>query len=317
MSARPRSGFALLAALALLVTISIVALEINVAARPRRLAVAGTAERSHALAAATAGVEHARALLVRLDPHPPGRLTRGPALAPDPWGPADGIVIGPIALEDATYRVELHDPYARLPLNAASEAQLRRLFIALRVDAHRADMLAQAIADWRDPDQLRRANGAERGEYLRAGRPLLPEDGPFGDLQTLRFVVGMTDSLFDAVEPYLTTIGDGGVNLNAAPRPVLLALPGITEECVGLILRERAAGRRITDMVRLGDRLSPAARQQLRAAMPLLRNVVTLETHELQVTSEGWRPGGTRRVRVDALISRNAQDRVVWQRALP
>ncbi|HEX2779107.1 MAG TPA: hypothetical protein VHM30_06395 [Gemmatimonadaceae bacterium] len=317
MRARARHGFALLAALALLVTISIVALELDVAARPRRLAAAGATERVSALAAATAGVEHARAMLVRLDPHPPGRLTREATPALDPWGPADGMVIGPVALEGMSYRAELRDPYARLPLNAAGEDQLRRLLIALRIDAHRADMLAQAIADWRDQDQLRRANGAERAEYLRERRPLVPDDGPFAELQTLRFVMGMTDSLFRAVEPYLTTVGDGGVNLNSAPRPVLLALPGMTVETVGYILRERAAGRRITDIMRLGDRLSPGARQQLRAAMPLLRNVVTLETRELLVTSDGWRPGGGTMVRVEALISRNAEDRVVWQRVLP
>ena len=312
-----RRGFALIAALALLVTIAVVALELDVTARPRRLAVAGAAEHAAALAAATAGVEHARAMLVRFDPQPLGRLTREPLRVPDPWGPLVGTTIGPAATGEAHYRVALEDPYARLPLNSASEAELRALMIALRLDARRADRLAQAIADWRDRDELRRSNGAERADYLRAGRPVLPEDGPFGSVETLRFVIGMTDSLFAVVSPYLTVVGDGGVNLNVASRPVLLALPGMSEVSASAILRLRANGGRIADLDRFIQDLPGGARQRLRAALPQLRNVLTLETREMHVSSVGALPGSPIRVRVDAIISRDAQDRVTWWTASP
>ena len=317
MSGPSRRGFALIAALALLVMISVVALELTVAARPRRLAVASSAERGAGLAAATAGVEHARALLLRLEPRPAGIPARAMPRALDPWSSAVGLVIAPVNLGAFTYRVELRDAYARLHLNGASEDQLRRLLLALRIDSRRADRLAQAIADWRDPDEFRRANGAEREDYLRAGQPLLPDDGPFASVATLRFVFGMSDSLAGALQTYLTVTGDGGVNLNAAPRPVLLALPGMTEESVSLLLRERTAGRRVTDLARFIDALSPGARQQMRTAMPVLRSIVALETREIQVTSEAWQPGGATRVRVDAIISRDAEGRVIWRRVSP
>ncbi len=317
MRSSPPRGFALIASLALLVMISVVALELTVLARPPRLAVAASAERGAALAAATAGVEHAHALLLRLEPQSPERSRRGPPRTSDPWLPAVGTTIGPAKVGDFTYRVELRDAYARLHLNGAGEDQLRRLLVALRVDTGRADRLAQAIADWRDPDQFRRASGAERDDYLRAGQPLLPDDGPFGSVAALRFVVGMSDSLADALQPYLTVMGDGGVNLNAAPRPVLLAVPGMTEESVSLLLRERAAGRRVTDLARFIETLSPGARQRMRAALPVLRNIVTLETREMLVTSEAWQPGGVTRVRVDAIIARDVEGRVIWRRVSP
>jgi general secretion pathway protein K len=174
MSGPSRRGFALIAALALLVMISVVALELTVAARPRRLAVASSAERGAGLAAATAGVEHARALLLRLEPRPAGIPARALPRALDPWSPAVGLVIGPVNLGAFTYRVELRDAYARLHLNGASEDQLRRLLLALHIDSRRADRLAQAIADWRDPDEFRRANGAERED---SGRWPLRERG--------------------------------------------------------------------------------------------------------------------------------------------
>ena len=65
--ARDRRGFALLAALALLVAISMVALELATAGRARRLAAANALEHAAASAAAQAGVEDVRARLVRLD----------------------------------------------------------------------------------------------------------------------------------------------------------------------------------------------------------------------------------------------------------
>jgi len=293
-----RHGFALIAALALLVLVSVVALELGASARPRRLAVASGLERIAATAAATAGVEQARALLMRLEPLAPGRLTRDPSRTPDPWAPAIGMVIGPRTAGAYSYRVVMRDAYARLNLNGANEDQLRRLMAALRIDAGRAGRIAAAIADWRDHDQLRRTNGAERDDYLRAGLPVLPGDAPFASTGELRFVYGMTDALCDSIEPYLTVAGDGGVNLNAAPRPVLLALPGMTEEAASFLLRARAARRPVTDLNTFVESLSGGAQQQLRAAMPYLRNVVTLETREMLVTSEASQPGEAARVRV-------------------
>lgn len=317
MRRTPRRGFALIAALALLVLVAVVALDLSATARPRRLAVAGGLERVAGTAAATAGVEQARALLMRLEPLAPGRWTRDPSRTFDPWRPATGMVIGPRSAGGYSYRVEMHDAYTRLNLNGASEEQLRRLMAALHIDARRAERIAAAIADWRDHDQLRRTNGAERDDYLRAGLPVLPADAPFASTGELRFVSGMTDALCDSIEPYLTVAGDGGVNLNAAPRPVLLALPGMTEEAASFLLRARAAGRPVTDLNVFVQSLSSGARQQLRVAMPLLRNIATLETREMLVTSEAWQPGGVTRVRVDAVVSRDADDRVIWRRISP
>lgn len=312
-----RRGFALMAALALLVLVSVAALELSVIARPRRLAVAAGAERIAATAAATAGIENARAFLLRLEPVTPGRLTRDPSRDPDPWRVANGMVLGPAEAGAYTWRAELHDPYAQLNLNGASQEQLRNLLLALHIDARRADHLAAAIADWRDHDQFRRVNGAERDDYVRAGMPVLPTDGPFPAVSTLRFVLGMSGALCDSVSPYLTVIGDGGINLNTAPRPVLLVLPGMSEEAVAALLRVRSGGRRLTDLDAFVESLPSGARQQLRAGVPRMRSIVTLEIREMAVSSEAWAPAGITRVRVDALISRDADHRVTWRRVSP
>lgn len=313
---RSRRGIALFTALALLVLISGAAIELTAAAKPRRIAVAAILDRAELDAAATGGIEHARAQLGQLTRVGALQSLRDPTRVLDAWTAADRIVVA-ASLGDLDYRVELHDAGARLNLNVAAEDQLRQLFVALRIDARRADRLAQTIADWRDGDQLRRANGAERSDYIRDGRAMLPDDGPFANVAMLRFVMGMTDSLYRLVLPYVSTVGSGRVDLNSAPRPVLIGLPGMTEETVAALLRYRQQGRRVASLDRFADELSPSARQRLRAAMRQLQAMTVLEPREIHVASDAWRRGTTTRLRVDAIVSRDDEGRVVWRRVSP
>lgn len=313
---RARRGMALFTALALLVLISGAAIELTAAAKPRRLASAALLDRAELDAAATGGIEHARAQLAQLMRVGALQSLRDPARVLDAWAAADGMIVA-ASLGELDYRVELRDAGARLNLNVAGEDQLRQLFVALRIDARRADRLAEAIADWRDGDQLRRANGAERSEYVRDGRAVMPDDGPFATVAMLRFVMGMTDSLYRLVLPYVSTLGSGRVDLNSAPRPVLIGLPGMTEETVAALLRYRKQGRRVTSLDRFADELSPAARQRLRAAMQQLQAMTVLEPREIHVASEAWRRGTVTRLRIDAIISRDDEGRVVWRRVSP
>lgn len=313
----PKRGVALLTALGLLVLISVVALEWTAAAKAQRLTIAGTAERIQLEAFAMGGVEHARAHLSELLRVGPMQSLRDANRILDAWGAAEGSVIDSDPGGELRYRVELHDVGTRLHLNAASEDQLRALFLALRIDARKADRLAQAIADWRDADQMRRVNGAEQADYLRDGRAMLPDDGPFASVAMLRFVMGMDDSSYRIVSPYLTVFGSGRIDVNAAERPVLLGLPGMTEESVALAIRYRQQRRRITDLNRFADELSPNARERLRSAMPALQIAAVLEPREIHVASDSWRARSNVHVRVDAIISRDEEGRVVWRRVSP
>src|SRR5688500_17847294 len=108
-----------------------------------------------------------------------------------------------------------------------------------------ADELAQAIMDWRDPDDLARPRGAEREAYERRGRLALPANGPFREVEELLQVEGMTPERFAKVRPYLATRGTGVVNLNSADEPVLRALPGMTDAMVARLLAMRSQGQRL------------------------------------------------------------------------
>jgi len=47
--------------------------------------------------------------------------------------------------------------------------------------------------------------------YLKKGLLALPANGPFRQVAELRMVSGMTQEIYEAVAPYLTTYGDGTV----------------------------------------------------------------------------------------------------------
>lgn len=296
-----RRGFALIAALWLLTAISLVALDLSLRARDHRRSAANVQEDAVARGAADAGVAHARALLERrlLVARRSGEDDWG-----DPWSRLDRVLPDSVPLSGAAYRVQLRDAGAALHLNRAGEDELRRLLTALRVDAGAADRIAQAAADWRDADALRRPRGAERAEYVKEGAAVLPADQPFRDVAELRHVRGMTDEIYRRVSPYLTVRGSGQVNLSSAPREVLLALPGMTEESVVLLLRMQRAGTTLSSPAALGEQLSPGARAIFERDLPRLMARATTETREVEIRSSGWVNGGRMRPVQEALAVR-------------
>lgn len=314
-----RRGFALVATLWLLVALTSAVLEVSLTARTRRLAAANTLEAVSSRAAARAGLDHARARMATILARS-GTLSAAlpPEARLDPWRDPAELLPDSLLLGEARYAVRLRDAGAALHLNRASEDELRRLFLALRVDAGEADRLAQAILDWRDADDLRRARGAERDDYLGESRAELPRNGPFASLDELLAVRGMTAERFAAVRQYLTLLGTGQVNLNAAARPVLLALPGLTEEAVAVLLRRRQGRRPVRSVQELTLELSPPARRAIEAELPRLLSRATFETREVEVESEGWVAGSPVRVRAEGLLVRTndvvflVQTRVEW-----
>ena len=120
-----------------------------------------------------------------------------------------------------------------------------------------------------------------------------------------------TDELKDLVDSamlgLLTVDGPGSVNVNAAPAPVLAALPGMTGEAAELVLYRRSVGRLIEGLDALAGALSPAAREALLASYAELARTVTFAAPQLVVTAEGWvteqgARNSTLRARVEVLV---------------
>lgn len=68
-----------------------------------------------------------------------------------------------------------------------------------------ADQVADALLDWRDPDDLVRSDGAEKGFYQQEGLPYEPADGPFKTLNEVLLVRGVTPELFWGNAPVIAS----------------------------------------------------------------------------------------------------------------
>jgi general secretion pathway protein K len=108
------------------------------------------------------------------------------------------------------------------------------------LDDATASQVLDAIQDWRDPDDLRRANGAEAAEYESAGRHYKPANAPFETVAELQRVLGVTPALYAQIADGLTVYSHAqGVNTQYAPRAALLAMPGATPEMVDMYIAQR------------------------------------------------------------------------------
>lgn len=99
---------------------------------------------------------------------------------------------------------------------------LRRLLIALELDPG----IAEAIADWIDPDmEPRGLYGAEDGEYVGRTPPYLAANRPLVSISELRLIKGMDEESFDRLAPYVCALPNATpINVNTAPAPVLASL---------------------------------------------------------------------------------------------
>lgn len=126
---------------------------------------------------------------------------------------------------------------------------LKNLLVNTGIPEAAAAVIVDSILDWTDKDNLRRLNGAEDEYYLSLSFPYRAKNGPFDAVEELLLVKGMSaDILFGNSERkgiihYLTIYGTSSkININAAPRELLMALPGLTEDTLKRIVDQREAG---------------------------------------------------------------------------
>jgi general secretion pathway protein K len=185
-------------------------------------------ERAKAVALADGGIHYAMLMLMLPDPKLRWR--------------ADGTDYAWVH-EDARVRLRIYDEGGKIDLNAAQEPTLRAVLNLILHDDEKASRLADAILDWRDPDDLKLMNGAEASDYQEAGLKQPPQNRNFLVLQELRGVLGVTPELYRQLEPWFTLYsGQDGLNPAKASREVLLALSGGDAATVESYLAQRELG---------------------------------------------------------------------------
>jgi general secretion pathway protein K len=139
---------------------------------------------------------------------------------------ADGLV-REIAWPGVEISVRLRSDSSRIDLNQAPRDVLVGLLEQVAPERD-ADALADAVADWRDRDDRRSANGAEADDYRTAGLAYAPGNQAFRSVHELSQVLGFDANLTRSLVPYITIYGrHPRINALGAESIVLAAVPGI------------------------------------------------------------------------------------------
>ena len=116
---------------------------------------------------------------------------------------ADGSVYG-WRFGGGEILIEVRDEGGKIDLNAAPPELLAALFSAAGLAPDEATALADAVADYRDPDDFRRTSGAEDDDYESAELGYGAKDAPFELIEELQQVIGMPGDLYSEVAEAVT-----------------------------------------------------------------------------------------------------------------
>lgn len=148
------------------------------------------------------------------------------------------------SFDGASVAVRFADESAKIDINTANNELLKGLFRYAGLGEEDASKLLDVVLDWRDPDSLKRPNGAEEQDYVQAGFKGRPANYPFQSTEELQLVLGMRPEVYQRIAPMITVYSrQSGVNPLLAQRAVLLAIPAVTEEQVDAFLAERESAR--------------------------------------------------------------------------
>jgi general secretion pathway protein K len=290
-----RRGFALLVVLFVLALVGAAAIEFHTALRADRRITANVRAAARARWAARGALAGE---LARLQ-----GAVRVTTLAAERLAPVGDTLLPPRSREVAGVAIQavITDVRARLHVNRASEVELSALASALGLPRTEAGAFADRMLDWRDPDDLPRAHGAEAGTYAAARAASRPRNGPFHDVDEVAGVHAVTPALHRRLAPLLTAAGDGRINVNSATVEVLRTIPGVDADAARALVAWRAASpfRSVHDVV---GALPEPARSALSASVAALGDGLAFAPRYVEVRVHAQVPGGTVGAQLVAMV---------------
>ena len=123
------------------------------------------------------------------------------------------------------------DEESRVNINNAPPDRLNRLLEAIGLERVDRDTVLDSIADWRDPNEDHRLNGAESEDtYLKLSVPYRSKNANLDSTAELVQIKGITPKLLEGVEgkpgllSLVTVVTPGQVNINTVGKEVARAL---------------------------------------------------------------------------------------------
>lgn len=157
----------------------------------------------------------------------------------------------PLSLGEGSYWIEVHDEQSRINWRRTPVGVWKNLLRNGEVPSDRIASWLDAITDWEDADDLRSLNGAETSDYraLEQDRRRA-KNAPITDLGELFWIMGGEEILALRVPmgsqggsvslaDLATLHGDGKINLNTAPAPLIAAVLDVSLEEAEQMVRTR------------------------------------------------------------------------------
>jgi general secretion pathway protein K len=182
---RPRRGFALLVVLWTLVLLGLLVAHLTATGRSEARIAENYAANAQAEAEADGAVFESAFRVINND-----------------WV-SDGS-LHELRLAHGVVRLKVLNEAGKINPNIATPELLASLLHVLGLEQEQANSLAAAIADWREPTDQPRPNGAKAPQYRAAGLDHGPPNAPFESLDELGRVLGMTPQILAALRPRLS-----------------------------------------------------------------------------------------------------------------
>jgi len=158
------------------------------------------------------------------------------------------VDIPPVPYGAGQFEVRIGNECGKININGANEALLKMMLNGFDLEEQQKSIIVDSIMDWRDKNDLHRLNGAENDYYKSLPAPYECKNGDFDSVEELLMVRGVTPEIFYGGLKDIVTVfrppeqrirlkagykvirADlNKININAAPRKVLLVLPSMTD----------------------------------------------------------------------------------------
>ncbi len=151
----------------------------------------------------------------------------------------DQAGVGYVPPGDSGVRWGVVDEESKINLNKVKIPVLIALLSnVLSLREEDASKLAMALLDWRQFGEGEVTGFFSEDRYANLQYPYPKKNAPYETLDEWLLVPGMNKKMYEKLLDYVTIYGDGGININTASKPVLMAL-GLPESLVDKIFNVR------------------------------------------------------------------------------
>jgi general secretion pathway protein K len=180
--------------------------------------------------------------------------------------------------------------------------------------AHIGYGLVPAIIDWTDDDEevtclpfVKYENlGAESDYYSTLVPAYRCKNRPLDTIEEMLLIKGITAEIFERMRNYVTVNGDGKVNVNSAPKPVIESLSERMDTAVAAMIVDRRKIKPFESVAELRD--VPGMADSIYEA---IKNVVTVSPEDQYYHVESRATLGYLGCTIEAILRRNPETKTV------